>query len=199
MTSKFFFTCIMATMFALSTATATTTFFDNIPFEVLAVNRTLQVKVATNADETVEISIETASGTIVHNEKVSNTAAWKRYDLHQLEVGDYKLVVENGRTKTIQPFTLDFGGIKITESERVTKGLPQIKQIGNGMTVRAYMSKKGEFNVKIVDNQGINAFEETTKGTALAKHYNLGKLPSGIYFVEVTADGETQYATIVLR
>ena len=134
----------------------------------------------------------------ITKESATQIVTLKQYDLHLLENGDYVLIVENGRTKTIQPFVLEFGSIKITEAERSTKRLPQITQITTGMDVRVYASKKTTVNVKIVDNQGINVFEEKTEAVSLAKRYNLSKLPSGVYFVQVQADGETQYATIVL-
>ena len=196
---KTFFICILAVLFTAKTWATAAPNFDITGIKVSAINRTLQVKVAKSTDEAVNISIETPNGTVIHQETAKQAVTLKQYDLRLLESGDYVLIIENGRTKTIQPFVLEFGSIKITEAERTTKRLPQITQVTTGMDVRVYVPKKTAVNVKIVDNQGISVFEETVEALGFAKHYNLSKLPSGVYFAEVNADGETQYSTIVLK
>jgi hypothetical protein len=197
---KFIFICTLAAILTANTLTANTF---NPPtmmgVEVVAVNKTLKVKVDKAVDETVEISIETAAGTVVYTENVAKTAVWKQFDLRQLENGDYRLIVENSRTKTIQPFALDFTRITIDASGRFIKQLPQIKKVGNGVDIRAYLLKKGEISVIITDNLGFSVFKETIKDVALAKHYNLSKLSSGIYFVEIKADDEVKYETITVE
>ncbi len=197
---KFFFsTIIAATLTAATFAATTPTLDDDISgVKIAAINRTLQVSLAAVTDATIDISIETANGSVVHHETVTQMSILKKYDLQQLEGGDYTLIIENGRTKTIQPFILEFGSIKILETERVTKRLPQILQVKTNIDVRAYMTKKSTVSINIVDNQGITVFEEKTDAVSFAKRYNLSKLPSGVYFVQVQADGETQYSTIVL-
>ena len=196
---KTFFICILAVLFTAKTWATDAPNFDITSIKVSAINRTLQVTVAKTTDEAINISIETLNGTVIHEERTTQATTLKKYDLHLLESGDYVLVVENGRTKTIQPFVLEFGSIKITESERTTKRLPQITQVTTGIDVRVYASKKTTVNVKIIDNQGISVFEESIDALGFAKHYNLSKLPSGVYFVEVNADNEAQYSTIVLK
>jgi hypothetical protein len=198
MTSKIFFICTLAAFLTAPTLTASTP-VDITVVKVAAVNKTLQVKVVKTLDEPFDISIEAVDGTVVYNEQAAKTAVWKQYDLRQLETGNYLLIVKNGRTKTVQPFALNFNGILITETERVTKQLPQITQVGTGINVRVYTPKKALVKVLITDNQGISVFKEETETLALAKHYNLNKLPSGVYFVEVQADGETQYSTISIK
>lgn len=197
---KFFFTYIMAAFLTASTFAATEPNFDDdiTGVKIAAFNRTLQVNLASVTDETVNISIETPNGLVVHHENVTQMSVLKKYDLRQLEGGDYTLIIENGRTKTIQPFILEFGSIKILENERVTKRLPQILQAKSNVDVRVYMSKKATISINILDNQGLSVFEEKTDAISFAKRYNLSKLPAGIYLVEVLADGEAQYSTIVL-
>jgi hypothetical protein len=199
MTSKIFFICTLAAFLTAEPLTASTPNVDITVVKVAAVNKTLQVKIVKTLDEPFDISIEAADGTVVYNEQAAKTAVWKRYDLRQLETGNYLLIVKNGRTKTVQPFALNFNGILITETERMTKQLPQITQVGTGINVRVYTPKKALVKVQITDNQGISVFKEETETLALAKHYNLNKLPSGVYFVEVEADGETQYSTISIK
>jgi hypothetical protein len=196
---KFIFICTLSAILTATTLTANTFSPTMAGVEVVAVNKTLKVKVDKAINETVEISIETVSGTVVYSENVAKTSVWKQFDLRQLESGEYRLVVENSRTKTVQPFSLDFTRIAIDASERFIKQLPQIKKVGNGVDVRAYLFKKGEISLTITDNLGFNVFKETINDVALAKHYNLSKLSSGIYFIEINADGEIKYETITVE
>ena len=54
-------------------------------------------------------------------------------------------------------------------------------------------------HVKIYDNEGRLVFEDTNYVViTLNKRFDLNKLSSGIYIVEVNAGDETQYATITL-
>jgi sRNA-binding carbon storage regulator CsrA len=196
---KTLFICILAVLFTANTWATDAPNFDITGIKVSAINRTLQVKVAKTTDEAVNISIETPNGTVIHQETAKQAVTLKQYDLQLLESGNYVLIVENGRTKTIQPFVLEFGHITVTEAERTTKRLPQITQIATGMDVRVYAPKKTAVTIKIADNQGLSVFEETVEALGFAKHYNLSKLSYGVYFVEVNADGETQYATVVVK
>jgi hypothetical protein len=197
---KFIFICTLAAFLTATTLTANITFNPNFTgVEVLAVNKTLQVKVDKLVTETVDISIETQTGTVVYQEKVARTGAWKQFDLRQLETGDYRLIVENSRSKTIQPFTVEFTSLKIDASERIVKSMPQILKAGTGIDVRAYLLRKGDISLTITDNLGFSVFKESANTIALAKHYNLSKLPSGIYFIELKADDEIKYETITIK
>jgi hypothetical protein len=193
---KFISLCTLAAILTATTLTANTFNPYLTGVEVVAVNKTLQVKVDKLVNETVEISIETFSGTVVYQEKVARTGSWKQFDLRQLETGEYRLVVENSRSKTIQPFVVEFTSIKIEISERIIKQMPQVLKAGTGIDVRAYLLKKGEISLTITDNLGFSVFKEITNAIAVAKHYNLSKLPSGIYFIELKADDEVKYETI---
>jgi hypothetical protein len=196
---KFIFIYTLAAILTANTLTANPTFNANFTgVEVLAVNKTLKVKVDKAVNETVEISIETQTGVIIYQETVVRTGAWKQFDLRQLETGEYRLIVENSRSKTIQPFDVEFTSIKIDASERTIRQLPQILKAGTGIDVRVYLKEKGEIRLSITDNMGFSVFEETIKAVSLVKHYNLSKLQSGIYFIELKTDDEIKYETITI-
>ena len=61
-----------------------------------------------------------------------------------------------------------------------------------------FSSEKDNVTLKIVDNQGVTAYEQTIEAKAFAKRYDLSNLPSGVYFVEIDADNEPEYFTIQL-
>lgn len=150
--------------------------------------------------DAIEISIEDANSDVLYSETAKNVSTYaKRLNLTQLEVGKYKLVIKKNLVKTIQPFELTETTIVMTETERKEKFLPNIAQKGTKLDVNIMMSKYDNVHVKIYDNEGRLVFEETNYVViALNKRFNLEKLSTGIYVVEVTAGDETQYGTITL-
>jgi hypothetical protein len=196
---KFLFICTVAALLSAQSWAANPLFIDdNKNVEVVAVNKTLRINVAKMAGETVTISIANASLGEIFSETITKSSLIRQYDLRQFENGDFRLIVENDRTKTVQPFTVDYTRININEMERMVTQLPQIKKSKNGFDVRAYLLSKADISVVITDNQGISVFKETNNALALAKHYNLSNLPKGIYFVEIKADGDVKYETITV-
>jgi Secretion system C-terminal sorting domain len=196
---KFFFICTMAAVLTAQSLTAHPLFIeDNKNIEVVAVNKTLRINVAKMAGETVTIRIENAFLGEIFSETFTKSALIRQYDLRQFENGEYRLIIENERTKTIQPFSVEYSRININEMERSVGQLPQIKKAKNGFDVRAYLLSKAEISVVITDNQGISVFKETNNALALAKHYNLSNLPKGVYFIEIKANGDVKNETITI-
>jgi hypothetical protein len=98
----------------------------------------------------------------------------------------------------IQPFSINSEEITILEENRVFNQLPQVIQKGMKLEVRVFASEKEKTTLKIVDNQGVTAFEQTIEAKAFAKRYDLSKLPNGVYFVELIVDGSYENFVIQL-
>jgi len=164
-------------------------------------SKTLMVSVSNNLNDAIEIELNDANGHVLYSEtsvEKVNTFS-KRLNLNNLDAGYYTLVVKKNLVKTIQPFELTETTIVMTETERKEKFLPNIAQKGTKLDVNIMMSKYDNVHVKIYDNEGRLVFEETNYVViALNKRFNLEKLSTGIYVVEVTAGDETQYGTITL-
>lgn len=166
--------------------------------KVTSVDKTLKVNVEKATEETVEVNIETTEGVVLHTDRIEKNAKWKRYDLRQLTVGKYNLVVLKNKAKLVQPFTLNFDAITIHETERAVTMLPQINFKNNRLEVRVFSSPTNSITVKIIDNVGITAYEETINASSYAKRYDVSKLPQGVYLVELSAGSDVEYATINL-
>jgi glucuronoarabinoxylan endo-1,4-beta-xylanase len=156
--------------------------------KVMAVNKTLFVKVAIPQIEDVTISIETAEGAIIYNETVNVVDAFtKRYNLRELAIGNYKLVIKRKRSKTVQPLTIGVNSISVEEAKREVLPLPTVVQVGSFVNVNIPTKLANDVTVRIYDNLGVTLMEKTYSKVGL-RRYDLSKLPSGVYFVEV--DGE---------
>lgn len=166
--------------------------------KVSAVEKTLKVNVEKTVGETVEVSIETIDGVTIHTNRIEKNEKWKRYDLRQLPIGKYRLVVVKNKAKMIQPFTLNFDAITINESEQEISMLPRIKLNDKKLEVRVFSSPSNSITMKIIDNFGITAYEETVQAKSLARFYDVSKLASGIYVVEINSGSDVEYSTIQL-
>ena len=151
-------------------------------------------------NDVVKITLEAANGDVFYEEEVTKMLHYsKKFMLADLETGTYQLVVRKNFTKTIQPFVLTENGVNLNSAELTEKLLPVVKQKGSTVDVNYLSSSPGKVIVSIFDNEGKLVFEDVKSGvTSFAKRYDLSKLFGGVYFMEVSAGGEIQYATLNL-
>ena len=151
-------------------------------------------------NDVVKVSLEGTDGTVLFSDETSKTARYaKRLNLSQLENGSYKLVIRKNLTKTTQPFTLNDNGVQLNENERKEKFLPSIIQKGNMVDVSCLAANYTNVFVRIYDNEGRLVFENANYVVfQIQKRFNLSKLPTGAYVMEVEAGDEIQYSTLNL-
>lgn len=162
--------------------------------------KALTVNIINIQNDVVKVTLEGADGSVLFTEEVSKVAKYaKKLNLSQLESGSYKLIVRKNLTKTIQPFELSETGILLNSSERKEKFLPSIIQKGNSVNVNLLASNYTNVFVRIYDNEGRLVFEDANYVVfQLQKRFDLSRLSSGAYVVEVAAGDEIQYATLNL-
>ena len=169
---------------------------------ITAIENSKSVMVTLNNTSTGEmtVALEDALGTSFATDKVKPSARFaKKYNLSQLEAGNYRLVVTKNFVKTIQPFELTYRAVVLNELERKEKFLPSINQSGKNVDVNVLLGNYSNIIVKIYGNDGLMSFEDKNYVVlTLHKRYDLSKLPVGTYVVEVLAGDETQYFNINL-
>jgi hypothetical protein len=169
---------------------------------ITAIENSKSVMVTLNNTSTGEmtVALEDALGTRFATDKIKPAARFaKKYNLSQLEAGNYKLVVTKNFVKTIQPFELTYRAVVLNELERKEKFLPSINQSGKNIDVNVLLGNYSNIIVKIYGNDGLTSFEDKNYVVlTLHKRYDLSKLPAGSYVVEVLAGDETQYFNINL-
>ena len=169
---------------------------------ITAIENSKSVMVTLNNTSTGEmtVTLEDALGAPFATDKIKPAARFaKKYNLSQLEAGNYRLVVTKNFVKTIQPFELTYRAVVLNELERKEKFLPSINQSGKTVDVNVLLGNYSNIIVKIYGNDGLMSFEDKNYVVlTLHKRYDLSKLPAGTYVVEVLAGDETQYFTINL-
>ena len=169
---------------------------------ITAIENSKSVMVTLNNTSTGEmtVTLEDAFGARFASDKIKPAARFaKKYNLSQLEAGNYRLVVTKNFVKTIQPFELTYRAVVLNELERKEKFLPSINQSGKNVDVNVLLGNYSNIIVKIYGNDGLTAFEDKNYVVlTLHKRYDLSKLPAGTYVVEVLAGDETQYFNVSL-
>jgi fibronectin type 3 domain-containing protein len=163
-------------------------------------SKTVMVTLNNTSKGDVTVALEDAFGANFATDKVKSTERFaKKYNLAQLETGNYRLVVTKNFVKTIQPFELTNRNIVLNELERREKFLPSIKHNGSTLDVNVLLGNYSNIIIKIYGNDGLMSFEDKNYVVlTLHKRFDLSKLPSGTYIVEVMAGDETQFYNINL-
>lgn len=172
----------------------------SVKISAVANTKAITVNVNNLLNDVLEVSLEDADGVILYTETAKNTNSFtKRLSLVNLDAGHYVLTIKKNLVKTVQPFELTATSVIISENERKEKFLPNITQKGNKLDVNVLLGKYSNVHVLIYDNEGRLVFEETNYVVLdLHKRFDLTKLGTGTYLVEVVAGEEVQYSTISL-
>jgi hypothetical protein len=172
----------------------------NIRITAIENSKTVMVTFSNTSKGEVTVALEDVYGARFASDNVKSSERFaKKYNLSQLEAGKYRLVVTKNFIKTVQPFELTNNNIVLNELERKEKFLPSIKLKGNMLDVNVLLGNYSNIIVKVYSNDGLVSFEDKNYVVlTLHKRFDLSKLASGAYIVEVLAGDETQYYTINL-
>lgn len=193
---------LATTLFAISfTAKATENPQGGNPdVSVMAVNeaKAIEVRLQRINREGYTLKLTDEQGNILLQEAIKNQPSYaKRYRLGSLQEGTYDLTIQRSLETTVQKVALTADGVKLLESKKVFA--PAIYQKAKHLDINALQTKQGEMVVNIFTNEGRKMFSETQQNiVSLNKRYNLEKLPSGVYIVEIVTQDETHYHTIQL-
>ena len=171
----------------------------NVKISAIQNTKTVVVSLTNVSKEEITIALEGEGGTLIADKVKGQLNFAKKYNLMNLESGSYRVVVTKRATKTIQPFELTYNNVVLFESERKEKFLPSIVQNNRKLDVNVLLGNYSNIKVNIYDNEGHKMYEDINYVVMLLhKRYDLSKLPSGGYVVEVIAGDETQYFPIAL-
>jgi hypothetical protein len=206
MKTRLFFVLILAITLISTTVKANNGSFSydlgggtNLKISAIQNTKTVVVSLTNVTNEEVTIELEGADGTLVTDNVKGKPNFSKKYNLVNLESGSYRVVVTKKATKTVQPFELTSKSLVLFESERKEKFLPSINQNGMKIDVNVLLGNYSNIKVNIYDNEGRKVYDDINYVVMLLhKRYDLSKLPSGGYVVEVIAGDETQYFPIAL-
>jgi hypothetical protein len=204
-TVKFFLVAVATLLFANNTISAEEIAkkynLDGTTVRIAAQTETKIVMVQlANVNEEVKINLADERGTVLVNEVIKTTTAFtKKYNLKNLEAGNYRLTITKKMSKTVQPFQLTESGVVMKEDEQKEVFLPNVVLKGDKIDVNVLLGNYSNIHVKIFANDGRTVFEESNYVVlTLHKRYDLVKLEKGTYLVEIVAGDSTEYFPITL-
>ncbi len=171
----------------------------NVRISAIENTKAVVVSLTNVTNEEVTIALEGDQGTLV-TETVKGTPNYcKKFNLINLDNGSYKVIITKKATKTVQPFDLTNQSVVLFETARKELFQPSFNQVGTKLDVNVMLGRYSNIKVNIYDNEGHIVYDDINYVVMLLhKRYDLSKLPSGGYVVEVIAGDETQYSTITL-
>ncbi len=163
-------------------------------------SKTVVVSFNNTATGDMTVTLEDASSANLATDKVkSSTYFAKKYNLSQLQMGNYRLVVTKNAIKTIQPFELTDRNVVLNELERKEKFLPSVSVKNGKLDVNVLLGNYSNINVKVYNTDGFVVYTDKNYVVlTLNKRYDMTKVAAGTYIVEVLAGDETEYFTVKL-
>jgi hypothetical protein len=166
--------------------------------KIASTSKTIIVNFGDVQKEEITIKILDGDENTLMSESVKNVKGFtKKYNMSRLDDGNYKMVITKTTIRTVQPFTIEDGIVKMSETEKKEKFLPVISFKDEKLDVNVLLGNYSNIIVKLFDNEGHEVM--TDKYLAefkLNKRYNLSNLQAGVYVAEVTAGDETFSYTI---
>jgi hypothetical protein len=170
----------------------------------------VEVKIASNAqnvivnlgdvqNEEIKISLVDDDQNILLTETVKDVKSFtKRYNVSRLDDGSYKMIITKKTVRTVQPFSIEKGIVKMSNMDKKEKFLPTLSFNNGKLDVNVLLSNYSNIVVKLFDNQGREVMTDNHYAEfKLNKRYDLVKLPTGVYVAQVMAGDETFSYTVV--
>jgi hypothetical protein len=168
------------------------------------------VKIASNAknvivnlgdvqNEEIKITLVDDDQNILLTETVKDVKSFtKRYNVSRLYDGSYKMIITKKTVRTVQPFSIEKGIVKMSNLDKKEKFLPTLTFNNGKLDVNVLLGNYSNIVVKLFDNEGREVMTDNHYAEfKLNKRYDLVKLPTGVYVAQVMAGDETFSYTVV--
>jgi hypothetical protein len=170
----------------------------------------VEVKIASNAknvivnlgdvqNEEIKITLVDDDQNILLTETVKDVKSFtKRYNVSRLDDGSYKMIITKKTVRTVQPFSIEKGIVKMSNLDKKEKFLPTLTFNNGKLDVNVLLGNYSNIVVKLFDNEGREVMTDNHYAEfKLNKRYDLVKLPTGVYVAQVMAGDETFSYTVV--
>jgi hypothetical protein len=167
--------------------------------KIASTSKTIIVNFGDVQKEEITIKILDGDENTLMRETVKNVKGFtKKYNMSRLNDGNYKMIITKTTIRTVQPFTIEDGVVKMSETEKKEKFLPLISFKDEKLDVNVLLGNYSNIIVKLYDNEGKEIMADKHLAEfKLNKRYNLSNLQAGVYVAEVLAGDETFSYTII--
>ncbi len=147
--------------------------------------------------KTANVTINNMKGEEIFSEFITVKSKSRLYNLKNLSVGTYTVIVEDENQVTYQKVYVSKNSLLADgQVEEITR--PMVTQ-RNQKWIVSSTNNSYPSNVTIVDNEGNVIYTEKSKLYAPVKSYNVSKLKSGEYRLDYTVKNKTFSQNITLK
>lgn len=196
-TTKFFSALALIAFFFHTTLSAHTTTRGGVTFSTSA--KSVVINLGDVLKEVIDVKIVDDGGNILLNETVKNVKGFtKKYNMARLQNGQYSIVITKKTIRTVQPFTIENGELKMSTMDKKEQFLPSFNFRNNRLDVNVLLQDYDKISVKLFDNEGHQLIDDSHNAVfQLQRRYDLSKLSQGVYIVEIVTSAETFTYNIV--
>jgi hypothetical protein len=155
-------------------------------------NKTIILDLKNNLGGDVTVSIIDLEGTTVFNEEFKANKKNRKYNLSNLNVGTYTLIVEDVKSVTSKKVYISNASLLVDDNANVVNKPTMIKS-GDSWIVKN--NSNTEIGFTISDANNILTKQKLVPG-ALDKKLYTTNIPSGVYYITYTINGRDYYSTI---
>lgn len=180
-----------------------TSAFSNVshPFNVNVLTTTESKKLVVNLSHMygsmVTCSIIDQSGNIIHREKVeSRTQTIKKYDLSNLEPGNYTVVIDD--LMTIERLKVKLTADEIIYSQNRSEIIykPSIKVVDDAVVYLNLLALGKPVKISVMKDNTIIHSENTADEGSVSRKYTFAESPAGEYIIKVKVGDEVFFNTV---
>jgi hypothetical protein len=189
--------------FALvATLSISTLFATTLPVEDIIIgNTTASISINWNnlTQQTIHVKILNARQEVVMEESVKNQTEFiNQYPVSDLPNGSYSLVITQKGRRITQPFSIQNGALKLSETDKKVKYFPVFSSKNNQFDVSVFLNYSGMIAVNVLDENKNKIFTQTFDNVSiLHKRFSLDSAAEGLYKIEVMAGDEMFYFSMV--
>lgn len=144
------------------------------------------------------VTLYDARGVVLINEKAGKNTYGKVFNLANLPIGEYELVITTTNRDIVQPLELTLNGVDMDANKRKVYFAPAILTNKTNLDVSYFRGKITDVAVAIYQNNELVFEEDFDNVIKVERRYDLSSMPKGKYNVMITTDYKTYFKELII-
>lgn len=189
----------IATLLISAATLSAKDFAPNVMIEKVGYDKRISV-IIDHLSGPATVQITTAEGFSLQEEKSKAGRFAKIFNVEQLELGTYKIVITFNFKEIEQPFLIEQEGLELNVNERNEYYVPVLNVKDESLDVMMLNNRLTNIDLSIMDTNGQTIFQDNMQNVIkVERRYDLNQLRQGRYMVRVKTPHKTYYHDIVVK
>ncbi len=160
-------------------------------------SHTLTLRTTLAVEQATKVQLKDVNGLVLHTTKLNPGDYLNgRFVLSKLPAGTYYVEVTDVQGKTVQPFTINAGGITADPALATRSFYPQVDLRDKLLTINYLNTSGSSTRIRLADSAGKAVItDRLPESTTVQRAYSLENLPAGEYFVTVSSPDVPSHTT----